>query len=39
MLRVLGEGQFGTVKLAQNKKTNKFAAIKILSKHNLIKSK
>lgn len=32
ILRTLGEGAFGTVKLAQNRTNNKYVAIKMMSK-------
>ncbi len=37
--RTLGSGSFGRVKLAKNKKTGKYVAIKILKKGELIKLK
>ena len=39
MFRTLGAGSFGRVKLAKNKKHEKFVAIKILKKAELIKLK
>jgi serine/threonine protein kinase len=38
ILRIIGEGAFGTVKLAQNRTTNKFVAIKIMIKTQVIKN-
>ncbi len=35
----LGTGSFGRVKLAKNKKTGEFSALKILKKHDIIKLK
>ena len=39
MLRTLGSGSFGRVKLAKNKKDGNYIAIKILKKSELIKFK
>ena len=39
MLRTLGSGSFGRVKLAKNKKDGNYVAIKILKKSELIKLK
>lgn len=38
MGRILGKGGFGRVKMAKNKKTSKFVALKLLSKAQIIKS-
>ena len=37
--RTIGQGAFGTVKLAKNKQSNKLVAIKLLKKYDLIKNK
>ena len=39
LIRTIGQGAFGTVKLAKNKTTNNLVAIKLLKKYDLIKNK
>ena len=39
IIRTIGQGAFGTVKLAKNKISNQLAAIKLLKKYDLIKNK
>lgn len=39
LIRTIGQGAFGTVKLAKNKATNQLVAIKFLKKYDLIKNK
>jgi serine/threonine protein kinase len=36
--RVLGKGGFGKVKVAKNKKTGKYVALKLLNKHEIMKA-
>jgi len=39
LIRTIGQGAFGIVKLAKNKTTNNLVAIKLLKKYDLIKNK
>ncbi len=39
ILETLGTGSFGRVRLAKNKKTGEFVALKMLKKHSIIKQK